>query len=81
MALNNQDLLTAFENRNIGKFTEFLEVFEADPNYFVESRNRTIFEIILSTPNSSSFIRKCIEYGADFYVVRKTSILKFKFLN
>lgn len=65
----SQELLNAFENRNLGKFTEFLEVYEADPNYYVESRSRTIFEIILGTPDSSAFIRKCIEYGADFYMV------------
>lgn len=69
MSLYNQELLNAFENRNIGKFTEFLEVHEADPNFTVESRNRSIFEIILSTPNSSNFIKKCIDFGADFYVV------------
>ncbi|CAG9799622.1 unnamed protein product [Chironomus riparius] len=65
---NNIDLYNAFKNRNLGKFTEALEVHEADPNYFVESKGRTVFEIILSTPGSHSFIKKCIEYGADFYV-------------
>lgn len=71
MSFNNHELLKAFENRNLGKFAELLEVYEADPNFFVQSKNRTIFELILSTPNSSSFIRKCIDYGADFYVVKK----------
>lgn len=65
----NDELLGAFENRNLGKFSELLEVYEADPNYYVQSKNRTIFEIILSTPKSSSYIRKCIDFGADFYVV------------
>lgn len=69
MSLYNQELLNAFESRNIGKFKEYLEVYEADPNYYVESRCRTIFEIILSTPKSSDFIRICIDFGADFYVV------------
>ena len=69
MSIYNQDLLNLFQGRNIGKFTEYLEVHEADPNFYVESKNKTIFELILSTPDSSVFIRKCIEYGADFYVV------------
>lgn len=70
MSLNNHELLNAFENRNIGKFAELLEVYEYDPNFYVEAKRRTIFEIILSTPNSAAFIRKCIDYGADFFVVR-----------
>lgn len=69
MSHNHMDLYNAFENRNLGKFTEALEVHEADPNFFIEAKGRTIFEIILSTPDSSNFIRKCIEHGADFYVV------------
>ena len=70
MSFNNHELLKAFENRNLGKFAELLEVYEADPNFFLQSKNRTIFELVLSTPNSSSFIRKCIDYGSDFYVVK-----------
>lgn len=66
----HRDLLNAFEQGNIGKFQEALEVFQADPNYFVKSRDKTIFEIILETPNSSSFIKLCVENGADFYMVR-----------
>lgn len=69
MSFHCHELLNAFENRNLGKFAELLEVYEADPNFYVKSKSRTIFELILSTPNSSSFIRKCIEYGADFFVV------------
>jgi hypothetical protein len=65
----SHELLNAFENRNMGKFTEALEVHQADPNYFIEAKCRTIFEIILSTPDSSAFIRKCIEYGGEFYMV------------
>jgi hypothetical protein len=66
---NNIDLYNAFKNRNLGKFTEALEVYEADPNYFLESIGRTVFEVILSEGGSSSYIKKCIEFGADFYVV------------
>lgn len=66
---HNHDLYLAFINRNLGKFTEALEVHEADPNFYVESKGRTVFELILSTPDSAGFIKKCLEYGADFYVV------------
>lgn len=68
MSISN-NLLGAFEQRNVGKFQEALEVYQADPNYFVQSKDRTIFEIILSTPKSSQFIKLCIENGADFYMV------------
>lgn len=71
MSISN-DLLGAFEQRNFGKFQEYLEVYQADPNYFVETKDRTVFEIILSTPKSSNFIKLCIENGADFYMVNDT---------
>lgn len=72
MSISN-DLLGAFEQRNFGKFQEALEVYQADPNYFVKTKDRTVFEIILSTPKSSSFIKLCIENGADFYMVNQTA--------
>lgn len=72
MSISN-DLLGAFEQRNVGKFQEALEVYQADPNYFVKSKDRTVFEIILSTPKSSNFIKLCIENGADFYMVNPTA--------
>lgn len=67
--MSHNELFNAFENKNLGKFEELLEVYEADPNFYIHAKNRTVFEIILSTPKSSAFIRKCIDYGADFYVV------------
>lgn len=69
MSIHNRDLLSAFEQRNLGKFQEALEVFEADPNYFVKTKDKTIFEIVLSTPDSAKFIKLCMENGADFYMV------------
>lgn len=69
----HRDLLNASEQANLGKFQEALEVFQADPNHFVKSRDKTIFEIILSTPSSSAFIKLCVENGADFYMVSKTA--------
>lgn len=68
MSISN-DLLGAFEQRNFGKFQEALEVYQADPNFFVKSKDRTVFEIILSSPKSSNFIKLCLENGADFYMV------------
>ena len=65
----NLDLLKAFEQRNLGKFQESLEVFQADPNYLVKAEDKTIFEIILGTPGSSRYIKLCIENDADFYMV------------
>lgn len=70
MSISN-DLLGAFEQRNVGKFQEALEVYQADPNYFVKTRDRTVFEIILSTPKSAHFIKLCIDNGADFYMVNQ----------
>lgn len=66
---HNSDLYKAFIDKSLGRFVEALEVFEADLNSFPQNESRTIFEIILSTPDSASFIEKCIEFGADFYEV------------
>lgn len=65
----HKDLLAAFEQRNFGKFQEALEVFEADPNRYVKTKEKTIFEYILETPKSSNYIKLCVENGADFYMV------------
>lgn len=65
----NRDLFTAFEQRNLGKFQEALEVFQADPNYVVKEKDKTIFELILETPDSAKFIKLCVDNGADFYMV------------
>lgn len=73
-SIHNADLLNAFEQRNLGKFQEALEVFQADPNHYVKTRDKTIFEIILATPSSSSFIKLCLENDADFYMVSLSMI-------
>ncbi|XP_037041255.1 transient receptor potential cation channel protein painless-like [Bradysia coprophila] len=67
MSISN-DLLGAFEQRNVGKFQEALEVYGADPNFLLKTVDKTVFEVILSTPNSSQFIKLCIDNGADFYM-------------
>ena len=65
------DLYTAFKGKSFGNFVEALEVFEADPNITPPGEDKTVFELILKTPDSARYIEKCIEYGADFYVVSK----------
>lgn len=76
MSISN-DLLGAFEQRNIGKFQEALEVYGADPNVLIKTVDKTVFEIILSTPKSSNFIKLCVDNGADFYMVNLTENLFF----
>lgn len=70
------ELLNAFEHNNLAKFVEFLEVYEADPNSIVEINKMSVFEVILSTPKSSMFIKICIDYGADFYMVNFLFLLE-----
>jgi hypothetical protein len=65
-----KDLLNAFEQRNLGKFQEALEVFQADPNQRIKESDQTIFELVLSTPSTANFIKLCIDNDADFYMVR-----------
>lgn len=62
-------LLNAFEQRNIGKFQEALEVFKMDPNDIDGITNRTVFETILSESQSTEFIKVCLQNDADFYMV------------
>ena len=64
-----KDLLNAFEQRNLGKFQEALVVFQANPNFYMKESDKTIFEHVLSTPNTANFIKVCIENDADFYMV------------
>lgn len=63
------DLHKAFKEQSLQKFIEALEVFEIDPNSVADDDTRSVFERILSTPDSACYIQKCIEYGADFNVV------------
>jgi hypothetical protein len=60
----------------MGKFTEALEVYQADPNFFKKEKHQTVFEMVLSTPKSGIFIRKCIEYGGEFFMVKINICLK-----
>lgn len=62
------ELLSAFEQGDLGKFQELLEFVQADN--IVQSYGKTLFEIILSTPDSAKFIKLCIDNGAEFYMVK-----------
>lgn len=70
----NLELYSAFNERNFSKFIEELEVFETDPNFKIEAKDRTIFEHILSTPDSGAFIRVCLQHGADFNMVSRKCV-------
>jgi hypothetical protein len=64
-------LLEATTNRNLGDFRYALEVMKCDPNLLDASTGLSVFQTILQTKNSSEFIKLCINYGANFYKVRK----------
>jgi hypothetical protein len=65
-----KELYRAFCERNFWKFIEALEVFDANPNCYLDgNKNETIFETILKTPKSSAYFEKCIEFGANLNVV------------
>lgn len=68
------DLLKAFYDKKSRKFQECLEVYSDKYQNVVckELKNRTVFETILSTPNSSEFIEICIEHNAEFHMVSFT---------
>jgi len=66
---HNSELYTTFNEKNLGKFIEKLEVYGTDPNYKIEAKDYTIFEHILSTPGSKNFIKACVQHGADFNMV------------
>lgn len=71
MSHYNNDLLSAFDERDFVRFCEILENHEIDLSYIIQPKQRSIFEVILSTPKSSHYIRKCIEYGADYFIVSR----------
>jgi hypothetical protein len=72
MSSSPDDLLDAFKRKNSRKFQECLEVYFADQNAICEvNTNRTVFETILSKPESSTFIEICLNHDADFYMVRR----------
>jgi hypothetical protein len=48
-----------------------LEFLDADPNQAVEENGPSLFQKILTTPNSADFIRLCTESGGDRYAVSK----------
>ncbi|CAG9806961.1 unnamed protein product [Chironomus riparius] len=71
--LHNLEMYSAFNERNLGKFIEELEVYKADPNFRIDAKDCTIFENILGTPGSGIFIKACLQHGADFNMKRNSS--------
>ena len=64
-------LRNAFQRRNLDAFKFALVNGQANPNHVDTDNGITIFEEILQTPNSASFITLCIDNGADLYEVRE----------
>lgn len=61
--------MEAFRNGDLGDFVGALELLRANVNEKDESK-LTIFHKILSSPNSSDYIKVAIGNGADCYSVR-----------
>ncbi|CRL03901.1 CLUMA_CG017022, isoform A [Clunio marinus] len=59
-------LLEAFQKRDLGDFIYILEFSEANVNE-EESSGISLFQKILMTPNSASYIKNSINNGADLY--------------
>lgn len=66
-----KDLLYAFQQRNLAKFEESLEILNVNPNEKVDINDElTVFETILRTEKSAEYIKLCLNNDADFYMVR-----------
>jgi hypothetical protein len=65
------DLIIAVESRNEHQFRFMLESSCIDPDKPLSClEGLSIFEKVLSTPNSDNFIKLCLQNGSDFYRVR-----------
>jgi hypothetical protein len=62
-------LLDAISQRNFSDFRYALEILKCDPNLIDAATGLSVFQTVLQTPNSSEFIRLCINNGANFYKV------------
>ncbi|XP_070490291.1 transient receptor potential cation channel protein painless-like [Chironomus tepperi] len=60
-------LSNAFRDRNLSDFMYTLEFLNANPNHESDIAGRTLFQKILTKPNSAEYIRLCIENGAECY--------------
>ncbi|CAG9809305.1 unnamed protein product [Chironomus riparius] len=58
-------LRSAFYRRNVDAFKNALEQ-GGDPNSR-DSKDKTVFEDVLTSPNSEQFVQLCIDNGADLY--------------
>ena len=62
-------LLDSISQRNFSDFRYALEILKCDPNLIDAATGLSVFQTVLQTPNSSEFIRLCINNGANFYKV------------
>ncbi|KAG5672162.1 hypothetical protein PVAND_002315 [Polypedilum vanderplanki] len=62
-----KQLTIAFRERNLADFMHALEFLNGNPNQIIEENGPSLFQKILTTPNSADYIRLCIENGADCY--------------
>jgi len=69
MSSQQNELIKHFRNGDLDKFQEILEVFQVDVNAVATSIDQSVFELILSTRDSSNYIDLCIENGADLFMV------------
>lgn len=65
-------LISAFKRKNIDAFKYALEHLQANPNLIDPRFEKSVFEEILQTPQSSEFIILCIDNDADLYLVKET---------
>jgi hypothetical protein len=69
-------LTEAFRERNLADFMHALEFLNADPGQVIEENGPSLFQKVLTTPNSADFIRLCIDSGADCYTVSEDCKLR-----
>lgn len=62
-------LLESISHRNLSDFRYALEVLKCNPNLLDASSGLSVFQTVLQTPNSSEYIKLCVNNGADFYKV------------
>lgn len=70
-------LLDSLTHRNISDFRYALEVMKCDPNLLDASTGLSVFQTVLQTPKSSELIQLCINSGANFYKVNKSSLINY----
>jgi hypothetical protein len=64
----NVELFAAFQNGDLARFSDIMELHKVDTSYAINAK-ASIFEAILSTPRSSEFIKRCVQFDASLYLV------------